>query len=232
MRLRLPLYLCALFPVWGTLCAQPSPPAADPAGAAVQRVEKRALGIMPNYRTADAGEAVSPISARRKMFIAYKDATDVPVFPTAGMLAAFYQWSNQNPSFGQGVRGYGLRYVTAYSDQVIGSVMIEGVLPSLLHEDPRYFRRGAARGGTASRLLYAASRVFVTRTDSGKSTFNASEFAGNMITAAAGNAYYTHSRRLDDNLKRFSINIGTDALGFVLREFSPDIMKAFRRHKR
>ncbi|MBS1856305.1 MAG: hypothetical protein JST11_13140 [Acidobacteria bacterium] len=230
--MRLWLCLATLSVVGGTLHAQPVLPVEDSAEAPIQRVEKRALGVLPNYRTADAGEAASPITARRKMFIAYKDSTDFPVFPTAGIFAAIYQWSGQNPSFGQGARGYALRYATAYSDQVIGNFMIEGVLPSLLHEDPRYFRRGAGRGGKGSRLLYAMSRVFVTRTDSGRSSFNFSEFGGNVVTAAAGNAYYPGSRRLGDNVKRFYINIGSDALGFVLKEFSPDIMHAFRGRKK
>ncbi|MDE3168067.1 MAG: hypothetical protein KGN36_19860 [Acidobacteriota bacterium] len=230
--MRLSLCLAALFVVCGSLRAQSILPVEDPAGAPLERVEKRALGVLPNYRTADASEAAAPITASRKMFIAYKDSTDFPVFPTAGVFAAIYQWADQNPSFGQGARGYALRYTTAYSDQVIGNVMIEGVLPSLLHEDPRYFRRGAARGSKRTRLLYALSRVFVTRTDSGATTFNFSEFGGNIVTAAAGNAYYAQSRRLEDNVQRFYINIGSDALGFVLKEFSPDLMRAFRRHKR
>jgi hypothetical protein len=229
--MRLSLRLAALFAVCGVLHAQSSAPAGGSVEASIQAVEKRALGVLPNYRTVDAGEA-SPITARRKMFIAYKDSTDFPVFPSAGIFAAIYQWTNQNPSFGQGAKGYALRYVTAYSDQVIGNVMIEGVLPSLLHQDPRYFRRGAGRGGKGSRLLYAVSRVFVTRTDSGNSTFNFSEFGGNVVAAAAGNAYYSQSRRLGDNVKRFSINIGSDALGFVLKEFSPDIIHAFGRRNR
>ena len=66
-------------------------------------------------------------------------------------------------SFGQGLKGYAKRYAGAYGDQAIGNMMTEAIFPSLLREDPRYFRRG--RGGKWPRARYAMSRILVTRTD-------------------------------------------------------------------
>lgn len=195
-------------------------------------LDKRALGVIPNYRLADDNLQFAPISAKRKMYIAFKDSTDFPVFPTAGVFAAIYQLQNQNPSFGQGLRGYAHRYVTAYGDQAIGNFMIEGFLPIAFGEDPRYFRRGESRGSKKSRLWYAASRIFVNRTNAGTNRFNFSEFVGNAAMAGIGNAYYPDSRSLSDNFKRFYIALGTDSLGFVLKEFSPDIKRAFTRKKK
>lgn len=203
---------------------------ADPVPGEV--LDKRALGVIPNYRLADGNQPFEPIGPGRKMFIAWKDSTDYPVFPTAAVFAGIYQLQDQNPSFGQGMKGYGHRYVTAYGDQAIGNFMIEGILPSLFREDPRYFRRGAGQGSTKSRLWYAATRIFVNRADRGTNRFNFSETVGNMVMAGAGNAYYPDSRRLSDNLRRFYIALGTDSLGMVLKEFSPDIKRAFSRKKK
>jgi hypothetical protein len=71
----------------------------------------------------------------------------------------------------------------------------------------------------------------VTRTDRGNTRFNFSEFLGDWATAGLGNAYYPDSRTFGDNLTRFSINVGSNALGAIAKEFSPDIKRALS-HKR
>src|SRR6202022_584613 len=97
-----------------------------------------------------------------------------------------------NPTFGQGMKGFGKRYGTAYGDQMIGNMFTEGIMPSLLHEDPRYFRRGV--GSKKSRLVYAITRIFITKTDSGRTMFNFAEVGGNSIAAAISNAYSPDTR--------------------------------------
>ena len=68
-----------------------------------------------------------------------------------------------NPEFGQGLKGYAHRYATTYADYMIGNVMTEGAMPSLLHEDPRYYRRGY--GSVPVRVAWAVSRILITHTD-------------------------------------------------------------------
>ena len=101
--------------------------------------------------------------------------------------------TNAQPEFGQGWAGYGRRVGTSYADQAIGNMMTEGIFPSILHEDPRYFRRGY--GSFWSRTFYAATRVFVTKTDSGGTRFNFSEVLGNAAGTAISDAYYAGQRR-------------------------------------
>ena len=79
--------------------------------------------------------------------------------------------------------------------------MTEGLLPILFHEDPRYFRRGRDRGGIWSRTGYAATRIFVTRTDKAEPV-NFAEVAENGIAAGVGNAYYPTERGVSDNVSR------------------------------
>jgi hypothetical protein len=156
--------------------APPVLPAQNPPDAAStpppEKQDKRVFGVFPNYRTTDGNVPFQPITSRQKLLIGLKDSFDWPVYPVAGAFAALYQLEDQNPSFKQGMKGYARRYGTALADQVIGNMMTESFMPSLLHQDPRYFRIGKRRGGKLYRAGYAASRIFVSRTDSGGQQFN------------------------------------------------------------
>ena len=101
--------------------------------------------------------------------------------------------------------------------------MTEAIFPSLLHQDPRYFRK--VNGPVKSRLLYASTRILVTRTDSGKWWFNASEFIGNGTVASIGNWYYPDARGFGPTMQRMFTQIGTDTISNVLKEFWPDIKR-------
>jgi hypothetical protein len=201
-----------------------------PSGTPPVTEDKRVFGVLPNYRTAEANAVYTPISPKRKLTIATKDTIDYPLFLLGGGLAGIAQLSDEHPQFGQGVEGFAHRYGTAYADQAIGNYMTEGILPILFHEDPRYFRLG--EGPKGHRTWYAATRIFVTKTDSGNTTFNFSEVVGNSIAAGVGNAYYPGETHLGDNLSRLGQDLATDAISQILKEFWPDVKrKFFSRHK-
>lgn len=200
-------------------------PQASPQASAP--VDNRAYGILPNYRTANFSDPYQPLTAKRKFYIARKDSFDYPIFILGGFFAGLGQVQNQHEAFGQGAEGFAKRYAAAFADQSMGNYFTEGLMPVLFHQDPRYFRRGEAYGSTGKRIAYAASRLFVTRTDHGNWTFNFSEVVGNMASAGVANAYYPGERRLGDNLQRFYTQLGTDALSQVLKEFWPDVKRKF-----
>jgi hypothetical protein len=208
-----------------------APPDPIAPGAPVAEPDKRVFGVLPNYRTAEDNGTYEPITAHQKLVIATKDTLDYPLFLLGGAFAGLAQITDQHPDFGQGVKGFAHRYVTAYADQAVGNYMTEGLLPILFREDPRYFRRGRDRGGVWSRAGYAATRIFITRTDKGGSSFNFAEVVGNGIAAGVGNAYYPTERGVSDNVSRFAQYLATDAISQVLKEFWPDIkQKYFSRH--
>jgi hypothetical protein len=227
-----PALLCAVLLCGPLLAQQPdSEVAATP--APVKTVEQappdnRILGVLPNYRTADGTKDFEPLTAGAKFKIAGKDSFDWPGFVLAGAFAGFRQLSDDTPSFGQGVKGYSKRYAAAVGDQVMGNMMTEAILPSLLHEDPRYFRK--VNGSVLGRTGYALTRILVTRTDADKWRFNTSEVLGNGITASIGNAYYRDNRGFGDTMARFGGQIATDALSNVLKEFWPDIKRRWFHH--
>ena len=197
---------------------------------AVEPVDKRILGVLPNYRTVQDTGHVAPIPARRKLWIASKDSFDYPIWLLAAGFAGMYELQNEEPSFGQGVKGYFKRYGTSFVDQSLGNMLTEGVFPSLLHEDPRYFRQGT--GGAWHRVGYALTRILVTRTDAGTKRFNFSEFIGNSIVVGVSNSYYPDDRTVGDNLQKLGMQLSTDAISNVMKEFWPDVKRRFlQRHR-
>ena len=204
-------------------------PVADSAQPAPTVPDKRAYGVLPNNRSAEASDPFHALTAKQKLTIAAKDSFDGAVYPTAAIFSVVYQAENQNPSFGQGMKGYAQRVGAAFGDQMIGNMMTEGFAPALLHEDPRYFRLGLGSGG--KRIFYAVSRIFVTPTDKNHMTFNFAEWGGNAVATAISNAYYKDGRNAADNAEKLFIQCGTDALSNVLKEFWPDVKRHFSKKK-
>jgi hypothetical protein len=193
--------------------------------------DKRILGIFTNHRTTNDSEELSKLTAGGKFAIAWADATDRAIFAQTALLSGIGQASDSNPSFGQGLEGYAKRFGTTYADFAIENMLTEGVFPALLHQDPRYFRRG---GGTKrSRLAYAMSRLFFTRGDSGSKQFNYSEILGAATSVTISNAYYPDGRTVGNNVGKFTEQLGFDAASNVLKEFWPDLKRKLgRRHQR
>ena len=196
-----------------------APESPDPPGG------KRVFGVIPNYRTVDGSTVTSPISNSKKFYIASKDSFDYPLILFSGALAGIGQWSNQDPSFGQGTRGYAKRLGANYADQAIGNIMTEGVFPVFLHEDPRYYRRGT--GNIWSRPGYAFGAIFVTHTDSSTLRFNYSEWVGNAAGTAFANVYHPDGRTVGANVGKWVEQCSLDGLAQVLKEFWPDIKQKF-----
>jgi len=103
--------------------------------------------------------------------------------------------------------------------------MTEAIFPTLLHQDPRYFRRGT--GNVWSRLGSAAGQVFWTRADSGRMQLNLSEIAGASTSVAISNTYYRDNRNASDAATRLGVQISADIVGNVLKEFSPELSRLF-----
>jgi len=197
--------------------------------AAPEELPKRIFWIIPNYRSNANFRDAKPLSSKQKLQIAARDSYDPGNFVLTGAIAGFAQLSNSTPSYGQGAAGYGKYYGSTYGDITIGNIMTTGVYPSLLHQDPRYFRRGT---GTAwSRLGYAMGQIFVTHGDNRKTQVNYSEFLGNATAVAISNAYNPDNRSASEAAQKFGVQIGLDMAGNLLKEFAPDVSRKFSRKK-
>jgi hypothetical protein len=211
---------------------QKTPPDPQSTDDAKKKEMDRMFYVMPNYLTVDNQAQVPPVSWKEKFAMAAKGSFDPYEFVTVGIVAGIRQAENSSPGFGQGAEGYFKRYGASFADQVDGNVMTGGLFPTILKTDPRYFRLG--RGKKLTRMGYAISRIFVTRTDSGHSMFNIPEFAGNATAIAISLAYYPSSDRgFSSSLSSWGTQMGIDAFGNELKEFWPDIHHYIQqRHQR
>ena len=192
---------------------------------------KRILGIIPNFRTSATLQNYEPLTPGEKFKIASQDAFDRGTVGLALLFGGEGQLTNANRSFGQGGAGFARYFGAAYGDLVIGDYMTEAVFPTLLHQDPRYFRRSTGSGW--SRLGYAMGQIFWTHRDSGGTQFNFSEVLGNSTGVAISNAYYADNRTASNAISSLGVQLGVDMAANVLKEFWPDLERKFKRkHQR
>ena len=129
-----------------------------------QEEHQRILGVVPNFNTTDNQNA-APLSARQKFRLAFRSAVDPFTFVAVAADAGISQAKNDFPGYGQGAAGYGKRFGASYADSFDGTLWGNAIFPALLHQDPRYFRKG--RGSFTRRLLYAVSTTVWARNDNG-----------------------------------------------------------------
>ncbi len=186
-----------------------------------ERESRRILGVIPNYRTFPSLQNYKPLSVGEKFKIASQDSFDRGTFALGAAFGGLGQLTNGNKSYGHGGAGFARYFGASYGDLLIGDYMTEAIYPSILHQDPRYFRRGTGTG--RSRFAYAASRVFWTQRDSGGTQFNYSEWLGNSTAVAISNAYYRDQPSTGNAISKLAIAVAVDAVGNVLKEFWPDL---------
>ena len=185
--------------------------------------QQRIFGVFPNFYVV-YNHNTAPLTRKLKFKLAGKVLVDpVTVIGVAGF--AGINQASDNPNYGQGAKGYAERFGAAYADGAIDIMVGGAILPSLLHQDPRYFYQGT--GTNKSRALHALSSPFVGRGDNGRLQPNYSTLGGDLTTAAIANAYYPASNRgVGLFLGNFFIATGQRALAnlaqeFILRRLTP-----------
>lgn len=186
---------------------------------------KRILWIVPNFRAVSAGAKLPPQSVKEKFKTGALDSFDYSSFIFVGIQAGIAQGSNAYPAFRQGAAGYGRYYWHTFADQTDENLWVEGIFPMVLRQDTRYYTLG--HGGILKRGFYAVSRTVITRTDSGRETFNASEILGAGTAAGISSAYYpTQYRTWTKVGQRWLTNVLLDFGTFAAKEFWPDVNQA------
>lgn len=193
--------------------------------------EERILGVMPDYQTVrDSSHRVAPLSVREKWLLAEKETLDPFNIATAFLTAAESQAGNQTPKYGEGFTNYGKRVAAAQADFATQNFFSAGLLATVLHQDPRYFRRGP-QSRIVPRIFYAISRLVICQQDDGRAAFNASGIGGMALGIAASNAYYPSASRTGTvMLSRVSTSLLGGVTGNLMSEFWPDIQQKFFHH--
>jgi hypothetical protein len=194
-----------------------------------QEESQHMLGVIPSYNSVLSGEA-APIDAKQKFHLFFKSSIDPFQFFSAGVDALLEQAENSYPEYHQGIEGYAKRYGAAFADSFDGNFWGNAVLPSVLHQDPRYFRLG--HGTFKSRVWYAAISTVRCKGDNGKWEPNYSNVLGNFIGGAISNFYYPASDRgVGLTLERGLTVNAEGALGSLAVEFYPDVSKWYHNRK-
>ena len=210
-----------------------SPAPEKPTAQDLPELPKRMFGMIPDFEnTNDIPANRHPLTTREKYILSLHQAFDISAHIGNAFQAALQQAANGQPRYGQGWDAYGKRFAAAEGDQISGSILIYGVLPTILHEDPRYFRQG--RGSTISRIWYAVNRTVVTRKDKGTSGFNTSEALGQLMSCGISTSYYPQQdRSVSRVFSNWAVNLGSNSAYNVLSEYYPDMMRGlFGRHRK
>jgi hypothetical protein len=203
--------------------AQTTASSADPAHQGEQT--SRILGIFPNFRAVSANVHLPAQTVKDKFVTASHDSFDYSSIFLPAAVAGINQATNSTPEFHQGAAGYGRYFWHTFVDQTIENYMVEFIVPTITHEDTRYYTLGS--GGFLKRAGYSLSRVVITRNDAGHETLNLSEIVGSGAGAGISNLYYPQSERTFSNTaSRWGTSIGIDAGTFLIHEFWPDINRA------
>lgn len=207
-----------------------APEAQNPERDSQGKQTKRMFWLVPNFGAVDANAQLPPLTTRQKFSLAASDSvTDYSSYTWAGILAGQGMALRSDPEFGHGAAGYGRYYWHNFVDGISGTFFTEAIVPSITHEDPRYYTMG--KGGFFHRTWYAITCAFITKRDSGGWTFSWSEVGGNALEAGLANAYYPASERsASQTARNFGTQMESAVLNHIFQEFWPDIRtKIFRR---
>jgi Carboxypeptidase regulatory-like domain len=184
--------------------------------------QQRVLRFIPNiFVTYDPHP--EPLTAKMKFHLMYKGLTHPSFFVLEAAWAGI-EYEANTPNWPQNAKGYAERFGANLAGGSSEMLFSNAILPSLLHQDPRYFYQGAGTKG--SRAWHAILAPIVCKGDNGKSQPNYSQMGGLLISASLSNAYYPASNRGPGLVAR---NFGTEmgihvALGlaqeFILAKFT------------
>jgi len=178
--------------------------------------QQRIFGFIPNlYVTYEPHP--EPLSTKMKFELAYKDLTQPAFFARVAGWAAVQQGAG-TPHWPQDAQGYGKRLGAGFADATTEDLVGNAILPSLLHQDPRYFYQG--NGTKKSRALHAILAAFVCKGDNGKTQPNYSTWGGSLIATSVSMAYYPGSDRDAGHVfKNFGVGMGLHVAGSLAQEF-------------
>jgi hypothetical protein len=179
-------------------------------------------GFCPPTPSLTANQFVRLPRAESGLFV--KDKTDPFTCFWVAFDAGLAQANNDPPGYGQGAAGYGKRFGAGLADETAGGFFGTYLFPSVLHQDPRYYRLGA--GPFKKRFGHALIRPVLTHKDSGGRTFNWSGILGSLATSSLSNAYYPEENRgVGATFSRVAMSLPFSMIDELVNEFGPDLEK-------
>lgn len=192
--------------------------------------KKQRIGILPNFNASYISDAV-PLTARQKFKLMFSTEKDPATIGFSMFVALIGQAEGTHPGYGGGIGGYGKRFGQNYADTLDGAFWGNAVLPSLWHQDPRYFRLGT--GPVKHRILYALSTNIRAKHDgTGKWEPNYSNLVGNVISGGISNLYLpANERGVGATFEGAATVTAEGGIGSMLEEFYPDFTQYLKRRR-
>jgi hypothetical protein len=170
------------------------------------------------------------LGPRQKLELAVDETMAPSRFLGSAFTAGIGQARDALPGYGQEWNGYGKRFGSSVASNASSHLFGTFLIPSLAHQDPRYFVK--LYGTTGQRVGYALRRVLVTQTDNGGEAFNWSNVVGGLLAEALANSYLpSDERTTGKTFSRFGFRIGFGALDNVVKEYWPTIFRSLRINK-
>jgi hypothetical protein len=190
----------------------------------------RIFWIIPTYKVTES-KTPTALTPHQKLRIVLNDLTDPYTIGYTGLMAGIAQANNDFPSYGQGAAGYWKRYGAAYADQATAGFFGGFLIPSLLHQDPRYYRMGS--GPIHKRFAHSLIRPLITHNDGDGKAFNWSGLLGSLASSGLANTYYpSEERGVGKTFSRWGMGIPYSVIDHLVDEFGPDLERKFFGKKR
>jgi hypothetical protein len=193
---------------------------------------QRILGFMPNFRSVSGGAKPHPPGWNYNFRIATHQSFDYSSFIFLGLTSLSAKGLDEHPQLGKGPSGLWAYTWRGFLDKTDGTYLGGWLLPSLLHEDTRFYALGHGHS-VPSRVLYVISRQAVARTYGGQQTPNIAGFGGKVLTQYISRFYYP-SGATDFGVlaEKFGYSVMRDVIFSSIREFYPDIAAHYiRKHR-
>ncbi len=188
-----------------------------------RRQPQRILGFMPNFRSVSGGAKPPPPGWKYNFIVATHQATDYSTFIFLGLTSITAEGMNMHPALGKGIDGFYAYTWRGFLDKTDGTYLAAWLLPSLLHEDTRFYALGAGHS-IPIRFLYVISRQAVARTYGGRQTPSFAGLGGKALTQVVSRYYYPPSATSFGVLaSKFGYSVMRDVMFSSIREFYPDI---------
>jgi hypothetical protein len=180
--------------------------------------KQRVLGVFPNFYASYVWNA-APLSSGQKFRLALRTLIDPVTIAIPAIIAGVELDQDDFNGYGQGTRGYAKRFGASYADSFTGTMIGGAILPSILHQDPRYFYKGT--GSIRSRALYAIATVVICKGDNGHWQPNYSNVFGNLASAGISNLYYpsSHESRVGMMIDNWLVGTASGAVSSLFQEF-------------
>jgi hypothetical protein len=193
---------------------------------------QRILGFMPNFRSVSAGAKPHPPGWKYNFTVATHQATDYSTFLFLGLTSITAEGLNEHPALGKGIGGFYAYTWRGFLDKTDGTYLSAWLLPSVLHEDTRFYPLGSGHS-IPIRVLYIISRQGVARTYGGRQTPNIAGLGGKVLTQVISRTYYPPGATTFGALaEKFGYSVMRDVMFSSIREFYPDIAAHYvRKHR-